>query len=328
MTSFTGFLTGFWNHAQTMYRAYVTSGLRPPQLTESDLVNVYFFTQLLNDEAPPGDPRKGEAFVVRNRCVHCHSIGQYHAIVGPNLNGYNNAIHPLVITTAVWKHRQRMLKLLHSKGLPSPKIMPGDLAGLLAFFRANGRYTLMIPRMLSFTDLTFSKDVLKKSRCLSCHQLKDFYDVPLLSLYRINEILIQHAFMPQLIRSPYAEISLTIKDSLSIVMMIYYFNHMGVSGNPANGRRLFFAHGCIQCHADPESSNPPLDKYTIAPVQSLADFGTRIANKLPTMSLKSRIEAKAFPRLTEGELTDIFLYLCRLNPSCLQSSYIVPPLEK
>lgn len=311
-----GFLTGLWNQGQAMLHAFETAGWKPPQLSNSNIMNIYFFTQVLNSAMPEGQSTQGEVFFTQNQCAHCHSIGNEPNKVGPNLGKYMNVRHPLILTTAVWSHRSRMLQIFKEKGLSTPRVKPGDLANLVAYLRTKSTQTDMNPMYVHFSDLTMTEELFAKKGCADCHKPEEFRDRPSRTIYEISETLFAHAFKPKLTRPPYDKITLTSKETLSLVLNVFYYNHLGPKGDPVRGRKVFEHHLCMECHDDPQHPDPESAKVLIQPVTNLSEYTTRVYNKLPLMIKKSQLEGKAFPRLTYSEIVDTFAYLCSISKNC------------
>jgi len=96
-----------------------------------EMADIIAFLYFVNYANVSGTPMRG-ASVFAEKCSPCHSVGAGRR-VGPDLRTAPHLDEPIAIFAGMWNHSPAMERELRSRGLPWPRLDPGDPADLAAF---------------------------------------------------------------------------------------------------------------------------------------------------------------------------------------------------
>ncbi len=159
-----------WNHGPKMEQIMEELGLRRPRLNREELADLIAFLQLSDREAPPdavhvlpGRADTGEKTFRRKGCELCHRVRNLGGVVGPELGGkgYRDVLD---LAAALWNATPGMIREMRSRGVEPPRLSGGEMADLVAFFRAGGRFE-------GAGDARAGERVARRRGCLDCHGL-------------------------------------------------------------------------------------------------------------------------------------------------------------
>ncbi len=94
----------------------------------------------------------------------------------------------------------------------------------------------------------------------------------------------------------------------------------GAPGNPNEGRRVFQAKGCPQCHGGKGDAAPNLADPALGLQESMTQTVSRLWNHAPRMFARAGELKMAVPEFTEREMADLVAYIYFLN-------YFDPPFD-
>ncbi len=119
-----------WNHSQGMMAELQRRGLARVTFSGQEMADVIAYLYFVNYANVRGQPDRG-ARLFADKCAACHSLGGG-TRVGPDLSG-TGLEDPVAILAGMWNHAPAMEQELRRRGLPWPRLEPGEAADLTAF---------------------------------------------------------------------------------------------------------------------------------------------------------------------------------------------------
>jgi cytochrome c2 len=124
-----------WNHSQGMEVEFRRRGIPKVIFSGQEMADIVAYLYFVNYANVRGRPAVGEQ-LFGDKCAMCHTVGGG-TRVGPDLITLPRLGDPIAVIAAMWNHAPRMEQELGQRGLPWPRLMPGDAADLSAFLGAN-----------------------------------------------------------------------------------------------------------------------------------------------------------------------------------------------
>lgn len=126
-----------WNHSHGMTREFRRRGLPRVTFSGQEMADVIAYLYFVNYARVSGVPSRGEA-LFSAKCARCHAMGSER--IGPDLSTVAGLDEPIALMAAMWNHSSRVEQDLRQRGLPWPRLAPGEAADLAAFvLTARGR---------------------------------------------------------------------------------------------------------------------------------------------------------------------------------------------
>lgn len=120
-----------WNHSQGMSAELSRRNLPRTTFSGQEMADILAYLYFVNYANVPANPERGGAIFVK-KCSPCHSVGGGQR-VGPDLGITRNLDEPIAVIAAMWDHAPKMERELRTRGLPWPRLEPGEAADLTAF---------------------------------------------------------------------------------------------------------------------------------------------------------------------------------------------------
>jgi mono/diheme cytochrome c family protein len=218
----------------------------------------------------------------------------------------------------MWNHAPAMWRAMAARNLPVPKLEPGDVADLFAYF-----YSLRYFDPPG--DAARGKDVFISARCSSCHAQEGGIG-PLVSKWRAATDPVEWAqrmwnhtgaMTEQARKAGIQWPRLTVQQMVDL--MVYVQNLPAArltaptlkAGNPAAGEKLFEVQGCTRCHTVGGSTGygrrdllGPARRF-----QTLTEFAVAMWNHAPQMRRRAIGTGADLLPFVENEMADLIAYL-------------------
>jgi mono/diheme cytochrome c family protein len=270
----------------------------------------------------PGNPLEGSRLFTGKGCLRCHSIYGVGGAAGPDL-GQGNLKRPLLdIAGMMWNHSPGMAHVYETQGTVRPQFKSAEMASLLSFLYYLGS-------LGPAGDAAAGARTFAEKQCIACHSLAgrggtrgpklDGYARYASPIY-LTASLWNHG--QKMARSMEAvHVPRPVLDKNDIADLLAYIRVAAGSGerlyiepgNPQNGKKVFAAKGCGQCHSTDESE--AVGGKGIAPNLRLKLNGSlvRIAgamwNNGPSMWVKMSERGMSVPQISSAEMSDLISYL-------------------
>ncbi len=159
-----------WNHGPEMQKQMDKMGIKRPDLTGEDMIDIAAYLQSVSSGAirenvylKPGNPKAGASVFKVKRCSECHSIregkSRYSA---PDLGQAEKMSSPTQIASQLWNHTGEMSRLITENGIMWPRFTGQEMADLIAYL-----YYLKFNDPAG--DFQKGKEVFNDKKCSLCH---------------------------------------------------------------------------------------------------------------------------------------------------------------
>ncbi len=272
----------------------------------------------------PDDPLAGQKVFVKKDCVSCHSIYGKGGKTGRDLGKTLVRLGPTGILAEMWNHSPEMFKLVQETR-SMPLFSEQEMADLVAYFYFLGYLDEQ-------GDAEKGRTVLKKKRCLSCHEVggegrKIGPNLDKIKSYASPLSLVQLMWnhgIEMSERMSAMNIQRPSFDGSEFVDLFAYLKEMSAyesdpdtylaPGRPKVGERLFEEKSCIRCHMIGNKGTE------VGPDLTQADFHvgvSQIAGRMwshgPRIWQKMEELEIMVPLFEENEMADLVAYLYYLN---------------
>ncbi|MGC1454423.1 MAG: c-type cytochrome [Nitrospirota bacterium] len=275
----------------------------------------------------PEDPSKGGQLFVSKGCVKCHAVNGEGGKTGPDLGTITLGGTQLDLAAEIWNHTPSMIAGMEQAGIPKPTLTGQEFTEItdylyfLRFFDKPG-------------DAASGKYLFDQKGCISCHLVsgRDKDGAPGLDEFPRNaspvflsQSIWNHSLrmMARMVRIGMMWPHFTETEMMDTLAYIRtaakgaeepFFIRQG---NPREGRAVFNAKGCANCHSvhgEGGKGGPDLGKRAEAFYTSLTQIASSMWNKSPEMILFTIAPTQCgVPRFTAKEMTDLLAYLYFLH---------------
>jgi mono/diheme cytochrome c family protein len=271
--------------------------------------------------SPAQDPVAGSRVFGHKGCSKCHAISGIGSKIGPDLGLSPGPRSFYDLAAAMWNHVPDMAKRMQQLGITRPHMTPSETGDLIAFL-----YTVNYFDRPG--DPKRGNQLFAQKYCISCHQLAGTGGVvgpnldglaqngapifisaamwnhgPAMSA-AMQAIKIQR---PTFTASELSDLIAYIKSAkpdLSPERMYV------LPGRPEQGRALFSARRCADCHSVKGRGGTAGGDLTDRKTQfSLVQFAAAMWNKAPGMMKEMKQKHIPVPQLRPEEMADIVAYL-------------------
>jgi cytochrome c551/c552 len=125
-----------WNHAPAMFAAFQKEGVRWPDLSREQMLDLatYLGAAPARDAAP--DALRGHVTLVRKGCLKCHRLhGEGGTVTIDLATSPGRYESPVAWATSIWNHAPRMAAVAAQLDLDYPRFSGDEMVNLFAFLR-------------------------------------------------------------------------------------------------------------------------------------------------------------------------------------------------
>lgn len=283
------------------------------------------------------DPLAGSRVFGAKGCVKCHSVNGVGGKIGPDLGRIPQPRSFYDLATAMWNHLPRMTARMKELGIQRPRLDAREAADLIAFL-----FTLNYFDPPG--DPAAGRRLFAAKRCIVCHQvggvggvvgpnldfLRQFSPIFVASTMWNHGPAMMQAMRARGIERPTFTAS-ELRDLLAFVAPSSATPREGpvwvLPGRAAEGRRLFAAKRCIECHAVGGEGGRVGPDLVERHRGSLLEFAAAMWNKAPAMVAAMKPLGITIPELRPDEMADLVAYLYSVRyfatPGDLRRGWIV-----
>jgi len=323
--SFDDLAAALWNHLPAMTEQMRALEISRPLLTPKEAADLIAFLFLFNYFDPPGNLQEGQRLFTAKRCVVCHQVGGVGGTVGPKLDVLGQYGAPIFIAAAMWNHGPGMAAAMRARGIQRPILKKQELLDLIAFLKS----TTPEPREETIHILVGSarqgQTLFTEKGCVTCHRIAGQGGTigPELTGADVRGGLVELAALmwnkaPKMIQAmEEKKISvpqLKAGEMADIVAYLYSVKYLGAMGNPARGRDLVEAKGCLSCHSlDGRGGNVAADLAEFKGFESMAPVIAALWNHAGVPEFQRR--RALWPRFLPQEMQDLVAFLLEVGRS-------------
>jgi mono/diheme cytochrome c family protein len=267
------------------------------------------------------DPVAGARVFGAKGCAKCHSVNTVGGRVGPDLGRTDRPRTFYDLAAALWNHAPRMADRMRELGIPRPQLEAKDTGDLMAYL-----YTVDYFQPKGNVDA--GRRLFTDKRCVTCHQVRGTGGVVGPNLDAVggygSPISLAAAMWnhgPQMAEAMRARgIPRPGFTESELIDLLTFIKASAVTpaegplhllpGRPDEGRRLFIANRCIDCHSvggQGGKVGPDLAERGVH--RSLTAFAAAMWNKAPRMTAAMKSRSVPIPQLSVEEMADIVGYL-------------------
>ena len=267
---------------------------------------------------PTQDPIAGARVFDAKGCRTCHAVRGTGGTVGPDLARVSRPRSFFDLAASLWNHAPRMAMRMRQRGMERPRLEPRESGDLVAYL-----FTL------SYFDPRGSVDAGRRlftaKGCVACHRIGGVGGTvgPALdSLKHVESPVSVAAAMwnhgPAMAQAMAAQnVVRPTFAGTELVDLITYINAASpkprggpvhvLPGRADEGRRLFIAKRCAECHRPGSATGGDLVEKGAD--LSLTQFAAAMWNKAPAMLQAMAGRPDAPPSIRPEEMADIVAYL-------------------
>lgn len=293
-----------WDHAPEMWSAMKEQGVTRPAMTEQDAADLFAYFYAARYFDPRGDVARGKALFAAKKCTQCHATDGAGTGPGNAVSAWRSASDPVVLVQQMWRHFPQMQTALAGKKVAWVQITAPQLADLLAYVQDVQKAS---PKPIQFSTASSSagQQLFESKGCAMCHQKGMSLNRKLVdrNLTEVAAAMWNHA--PKMGAAAPRDINeQEMREILSYVWASQFFEP---PGDASNGRRIFVADNCAQCHEN-----------ALVPSPKLPAYGTRysVVSMVPVLwkhgpVMLQRIEQKnlPWPHFQKNDIADLAAYL-------------------
>lgn len=267
------------------------------------------------------DPVAGSRVFGAKGCTKCHSVNGIGGKVGPDLARTERPRSFYDLAAALWNHAPRMADRMRELGIARPQLDTQDTGDLVAYL-----YTIDYFQPKGNVDN--GRRLFTDKRCVTCHQVHGSGGVVGPNLDAVgaygSPISLAAAMWnhgPQMAEAMrargIARPSFTEAELIDLLTFIRTSASAPADapltvlpGRPEQGRQLFIAKRCIDCHSVAGQGGkvgPDLAERGVH--RSLTAFAAAMWNKAPLMTAAMKTRAVPVPQLTAEQMADVVGYL-------------------
>lgn len=310
-----------WNHFTVMSEKMAELRIAQPSFAGQEMANLIAFLYFLDYFDEPGNPAKGQTLFSSKGCRTCHSLGGRGGRVGPRLDEINRYVSPIMVAQALWNHAHHMAGRMKEMGIERPHFEGNEMADLISYLRQAGdahveEKVFAVPGSPAEGEKLFAS-----KGCIGCHAVlgkggkvgPDLGKVGLKqSATRVAGVMWNHseAMLKQMESRGIAWPRFSGKEMADLVAYLYFISYLGPATDPARGKQVFAAKGCVRCHAVQGQGGkvgPDLAKAEdiLNPVTAMQAMWNHAAAMEKTMA-KGKV---AWPKFQGNEMADLVTYL-------------------
>ncbi|UCF21317.1 MAG: c-type cytochrome [Gemmatimonadota bacterium] len=272
-----------------------------------------------------GDPAAGRSIFIARGCDRCHAIWGNGGTLGPDfaLVGAGRSLQQLA--GMFWNHTPQMIQTVQARGFQWPTFTEEELADIIS-------YIYYVKLFDEPGDPELGARWFREMRCIECHAIGGEggrnalpldhyarYIAPLMlaagmwnhgSAMQAQQAALR-APIPSFLGREMADIQAYIRDRSSLQDRDIVFLQ---PPDPTNGRELFLAKGCSNCHG-PDGSGTSFGPDLRSATQRLrvSEIAGTLWNHSSRMVAAMRARGMTFPRFEGGELADVIAFLYYLR---------------
>ena len=295
-------------------------------LTGTIVILLFVLVPFAFGQVIPEDPTQGGRLFVSKGCANCHAIKGEGGKIGPDLSTIDLGNTRLNLAAKIWNHTPSMMAQMESKGMTQPTLTGQELAELAAY--------LYFVRFLDEPgNPTKGRTVYYEKGCSICHPSsgKGREGAPALEGFprNVSPVFLSQAIWNHCLDMIVRMVEIGLKwtqfwetEMMDLLEYIKTYAHGAEEpafvkpGNPKEGKEVFMAKGCMQCHSirgEGARGGVDLGEKAETYYSSLTQIASSMWNKGPKVLVKIAQTQCGMPKFAPKEMSDLLAYLYSLH---------------
>jgi mono/diheme cytochrome c family protein len=301
-----------WNHSPRMWTEFALAGKNIPQLNSFQSADLFSWFYAATYFSRKGDASRGMDVFQNRNCVNCHS----EILDTRSSNGMLQrwaGFGPLNWAERMWNHAGEMNSAAANRGLAWPILLDQDVADLMKLVEslapAGGRADLQTG------EPERGRAVFERS-CESCHSFGEPGSesrVNLLSRpgpsFITGYIAAMWNHAPEMQRRGQGIPRLNPGEMSDLIAFLFAQRYFFDRGDPALGRSVFQAMGCVTCHETRRREFGAPELWQSAEEYSPVTLTSAVWRHGPSMLQTMREQRMSWPQFRKDEMADLIAYL-------------------
>lgn len=310
-----------WNHSPEMNRKFRQLRKDRPQFTDGEMLDLFGFLYYLRYLGEPGSLANGKKLLSTKGCLSCHSMGGQGGSIGPNLEKVQHYGSGLYVIQAMWNHGPKMQEQIKKSHRAFPSLSGRDINDITAYLRQEIAGSVEV--RMSPGDPIKGQEVFQNKSCGKCHLVEGKARVIGPSLSRIElkkgvtevaSLMWNHGpvMMDRMKKESIDWPTFEGSEMADLIAYLYFLGFEDKPGDASKGGRVFRANGCGDCHAA-GGGGKATDLSKLKRFESPIQMTTLMWNHSTEMEDLFIAKNKKWPRLSTGDLRDIYAYLSKIS---------------
>jgi mono/diheme cytochrome c family protein len=306
-----------WNHAPQMNRKFRQLRMSRPNLTESEMLDLFGFLYYLRYLGEPGSVSRGKNLLESKGCVGCHMVGGKGGKIGPDFDQTQRYASPIYMVQAMWNHGPAMQEQMKKNKVTYPTLTGQDVADISAYLRQAAAGTTEI--RMSPGNPAKGKALFDEKRCSKCH------------LGEAGAKRIQTGLIPIALKKGVTEVATMMwnhggammermkKESVDwpkfdgnemadLIAYIYFLDFEDKPGDDQKGESIFKSKGCADCHRQTGRGRGP-DLAMVKKLDTPIRMIQLMWNHAGEMEDLIVAQNRSWPSLSSRDMRDLYAYI-------------------
>ncbi len=289
-----------WNHAPVMWAEMKKRGMAVPQVSESQVGDLFAFFYAARYFEKPGDAARGKQAFEAKGCAGCHAVA---GGPGKPVSQWGSLSDPVVLIQNMWNHAGQMQQAAEQKGRSWPELQPQELADILVYLQNLPGQKVSNYRLV-LTDADRGLDVLKNKGCVDCHKGALALETRLQNKTLTDVAAEMWNHTPRFKTKQMVPIGQ--EDMRALIAYAWGSHYYQPAGSVSRGKRVFETKKCASCHDIGTAGAPALkgkkDITSMTMVAALWKHG-------PKMLVEMEQKQVPWPQMTGSEMAGLIAYL-------------------
>lgn len=308
-----------WNHAPHMWKSMEESEMRFPEISQSEMVDLFAYLYIARYLDEQGDFEKGEKLLAQKGCDQCHSLYEKAGTIGPDLRKWGRLDHPILWACAMWNHAPTMEKMIKKKGLAWPEFQGNDMVDLLYYIRSVSREPRQNISDLFPADPAEGKELFSTKGCKNCHTIRSKGETAGNDLGAPTAVPRTPTQLAGSMWNHFPEMwkgmqekgiarpQFSEKEIADLIAYLYAVRYFDEPGDTAAGREIFADKKCSLCHEEGHAAIQRIRRWrghfsSITMAYIMWRHG-------PKMFVEMKERNIPWPVFKEREMVDLVAYL-------------------
>jgi cytochrome c2 len=302
-----------WNHMPKMWAAFETAKRPAITLTSDEAADLFAYFYATLYFAPQGDASRGRSVFEKKNCSVCHSEVLSGRSSKSIVESWTELRDPIAWAERMWNHASEMDAAMSNRGLKWPQLSGQDVVDLIVFLSKLSDASAQ-PAAFGIGEPERGRHVFQDA-CETCHSFgpAGASKVDLLARPRPASVMGYIATMwnhaPAMRKLGGATAKLDEGAMSDLIAYLFTQRFFFEQGDPAHGRAVYEAKGCVTCHDTRRKELGAPDLAHAAEAFSPITLTAAAWRHGPSMQSAMKKQGISWPEFHGSEMSDLIAYL-------------------